>query len=173
MKTSILLLLIISYANTFSQLPYQSHSEVDKSIFIEIANDLEKNKIEAIPLQIDKQIGNISSKRTAIVEASPIIINSNATSTSFKESSLKSKVIVYPNPTSRFVNVDLSGLKKKNTNIKIQNYNSNGKLVRASQRTFNSKTKQIDLSKKAYGNYYIRILDGDKLLTIEKVILYK
>ena len=168
MKISILLLLIISYANTFSQLPYQSHSEVDKSIFVEIAKDLEKNKIEAIPLQIDKQIGNISSKRTAVVEASP-----NATSTSFKESSLKSKVIVYPNPTSRFVNVDLSGLKKKNTNIKIQIYNSNGKLVRASQRTFNSKTKQIDLSKKAYGNYYIRILDGDKLLTIEKVILYK
>jgi len=93
-----------------------------------------------------------------------IIISVNEDCANTDISSLENEMVVYPNPTTGLINVELTGLISKSLSI-ISVYNLNGVIV-YSKRIENSLKsnflkEQINLSKFAKGVYFVRIVNDN------------
>lgn len=71
---------------------------------------------------------------------------------------------ISPNPTSDIVRCDLNGL----NNVRLQVLDIYGKLLM--EQTVTNSAAEIDLSDKASGVYFLRVVDGHNVLTTQKVI---
>jgi plastocyanin len=74
-------------------------------------------------------------------------------------------VLIYPNPTSNSLTIDLANLTGVDTIIKI--YDSSGKLV---LEKMSSSTQQIDLSAYAKGLYTLELANSDKVIRTQVVV---
>lgn len=73
-------------------------------------------------------------------------------------------ISVSPNPTSDIVRCSLNGL----NNVRLQVLDLYGKLLM--EQTITNSAAEIDLSDKASGVYFLRVVDGHNVLTTQKVI---
>ena len=71
---------------------------------------------------------------------------------------------ISPNPTSDIVRCDLNGL----NNVRLQVLDIYGKLLM--EQTVTNSAAEINLSDKASGVYFLRVVDGNNILTTQKVI---
>ena len=71
---------------------------------------------------------------------------------------------ISPNPTSDIVRCELNGL----NNVRLQVLDIDGKLLM--EQTITNSAAEIDLSDKASGIYFLRVVDGNNVLTTQKVI---
>ncbi len=71
---------------------------------------------------------------------------------------------ISPNPTSDIVRCNLNGL----NNVRLQVLDIYGKLLM--EQTVTNSAAEIDLSDKASGVYFLRVVDGNNVLTTQKVI---
>ena len=87
------------------------------------------------------------------------------TSTSNTGISENSKLLsISPNPTTDIVRCNLNGL----NNVRLQVLDIYGKLLM--EQTITNSAAEIDLSDKASGIYFLRVVDGNNVLTTQKVI---
>ena len=87
------------------------------------------------------------------------------TSTSHTGISENSNLLsISPNPTSDIVRCNLNGL----SNVRLQVLDIYGKLLM--EQTITNSAAEIDLSDKASGIYFLRVVDGNNVLTTQKVI---
>ena len=70
------------------------------------------------------------------------------------------KVIVFPNPTSNYININIDNISK------IEIYNNSGLLVLFSKQT------HIDISKLKPGLYFVKIFDMEQNCHLEKILKY-
>ncbi len=98
--------------------------------------------------------------------ASDIFIDDiTITSTSHTGISEHSNLLsISPNPTSDIVRCELNGL----NNVRLQVLDIYGKLLM--EQTITNSAAEIDLSDKASGIYFLRVVDGNNILTTQKVI---
>lgn len=92
------------------------------------------------------------------------IISSCGLPTSVKNDVKKSNLLVYPNPFSAQFNINYS---TKNNNATLEVYNILGERILS--QSIQQDVTTIDLSSQKKGIYFIRIVDGENLLT-QKVI---
>ena len=87
------------------------------------------------------------------------------TSTSHTGISENSHILsISPNPTNDIVRCDLNGL----NNVRLQVLDIYGKLLM--EQTVTNSAAEINLSDKASGVYFLRVVDGNNVLTTQKVI---
>ena len=87
------------------------------------------------------------------------------TSTSNTGISENSNILsISPNPTTDIVRCNLNGL----NNVRLQVLDINGKLLM--EQNVTDSAAEINLSDKASGVYFLRVLDGNHVLTTQKVI---
>ncbi|MBV9963157.1 MAG: leucine-rich repeat domain-containing protein [Parafilimonas sp.] len=83
---------------------------------------------------------------------------------------ISSKIAVYPNPASNFVYLDLPQQLSQNAVVVV--FNMNGKSV-LQQNISNGYHTQINISGLAQGNYYLMVLQNDKVITKRSFIVAK
>ena len=69
-------------------------------------------------------------------------------------------VVVFPNPTSGQLSIDLSQVQAQNTNIRV--YNVVGEVVAAQQANGGTQLVQLDLSNQARGMYFVEVTANGK-----------
>ncbi len=82
-----------------------------------------------------------------------------------KESLMPSGMLVSPNPTNGLLNISFNTIPQ---NTKIELYNSIGALVLTEQ--INNKTNTINLSDLSSGIYFMKVLEGNKVVAVKKVV---
>ena len=92
-------------------------------------------------------------------------IDESCTGTLSNSEMTSSNILVYPNPTSNNLTIDLGHLNGINTTIKL--YDSSSKLVLEKQST---STLMLDVSGFAKGMYTVEILTGDQVLRSQVII---
>lgn len=76
------------------------------------------------------------------------------------------EILIYPNPFSQKITLTIL---KNNTVIKsISIYNLNGKLVHKEE--YNSNTINVNLNQYNNGIYFVRIIDNNGNVTVQKII---
>jgi hypothetical protein len=82
-----------------------------------------------------------------------------------KESLVNMGVLINPNPTNGLLNVNFNSAQQ---NIKIELYNSIGALVLTENTV--SKMNTINLSDLSTGIYFIKVLEGNEIIVVQKVV---
>jgi uncharacterized repeat protein (TIGR03803 family) len=82
-----------------------------------------------------------------------------------KESLMCNNILVSPNPTNGILNISFNTLPQ---NTKIELYNSIGALVLSE--TMGNKTNLINTSGLSSGMYFIKVLEGDKVIAVKKIV---
>ena len=82
-----------------------------------------------------------------------------------KESLISGGMLVSPNPTNGLLNISFSTVPK---NTKIELYNSIGALVLTEQ--MSNKTNAINMSELSSGIYFMKVLEGNKVVAVKKVV---
>ena len=80
--------------------------------------------------------------------------------------------MIYPNPTSDLVNVQLTINNEQLEGIDIQLFDVYGRLLDIVEtgRAPSSKTAQIDLSRYAQGVYFVKAVSEGKVIAVKKVV---
>ncbi len=80
------------------------------------------------------------------------------------------QITIYPNPTLNYVNIKINILQSSNYSLIV--YNSLGKKINNFDYYFNKGLQniQLDLSNYPVGVYFIKIINGEKLLINQKII---
>jgi len=86
-------------------------------------------------------------------------------SVGIKESVMIGNVLVSPNPTNGFLNISFGAIP---SNTKIELYNSIGALVLTEAIT--NKNNTINVSDLSSGMYFMKVLEGDKVIAVQKVV---
>jgi hypothetical protein len=82
-----------------------------------------------------------------------------------KESLLNGNVLISPNPTNGILNISFNTIPQ---NTKIELYNSIGALVLSE--TMNNKTNAINVMDLSSGIYFMKVLEGNKVVAVKKVV---
>jgi hypothetical protein len=82
-----------------------------------------------------------------------------------KESLISGGMLVSPNPTNGLLNISFNTIPQ---NTKIELYNSIGALVLSE--TMNNKTNAINVMDLSSGIYFMKVLEGNKVVAVKKVV---
>ena len=85
-----------------------------------------------------------------------------------KEISMNENVQISPNPTKDILNITLTTLSQ---NTKIEIYNTVGALVITE--SLNNKTSSINIADLSNGLYFLKVLEGNKVVAVKKVVKEK
>lgn len=86
-------------------------------------------------------------------------------SVGIKESVLSGNMLISPNPTNGLVNITFNTISQ---NTKIELYNSIGALVLTEAMI--NKNNTINMSDLSNGMYFMKVLEGNKVITVKKVV---
>ena len=86
-------------------------------------------------------------------------------SVGIKESLISGNVLISPNPTNGVLNISFNAIPQ---NAKIEVYNSIGALVLTE--AMNNKNNTINLSDLNSGIYFMKVLEGNKVVAVKKVV---
>lgn len=124
---------------------------------------------------IEIPIGNVTGGRVVAhkdqVEVEALVAEGKITVTQINVThvyadELFSDILVYPNPASTHVNIDLSAY---SSDFKVELYAPSGKLI--SRRESASEIVNLELHNLQKGMYYLRIFSGEKLASSFKLII--
>ena len=87
------------------------------------------------------------------------------TSVGVKETLTNGNVFIYPSPTNGLLNINFSTIPQ---NTKIEIYSTLGALVM--QETLNDKNNIINISNLSSAVYYMKVLEGNKVVAVKKII---
>ncbi|HRG01911.1 MAG TPA: T9SS type A sorting domain-containing protein [Bacteroidia bacterium] len=87
------------------------------------------------------------------------------TSVGVKENLMNGNVFIYPSPTNGLLNINFATIP---LNTKIEIYNALGAVVM--QETLNGKNNTINISNLSCAVYYMKVLDGNKVVAVKKVV---
>lgn len=76
-----------------------------------------------------------------------------------------SSLSVYPNPTSNFLNIEFLNIPEKGV---VELYNTIGELMFSEK--LNNKNNAINTSQLNYGMYYIRVVENNKVIALQKIV---
>lgn len=76
-----------------------------------------------------------------------------------------SSLSVYPNPTSNFLNIEFLNIPDKGV---VELYNTIGELMFSEK--LNNKNNTINTSQLNYGMYYIRVVENNKVIALQKIV---
>jgi len=83
--------------------------------------------------------------------------------TGIKENNSSSNILVYPNPASSILNINLSALKGKSSTIKI--FDAQGKLLQEVKNVINNIATSIDIDDFAKGYYILNVVSNSETIT--------
>ena len=84
--------------------------------------------------------------------------------------SFVAQIAVYPNPTSKKITISSEGIAK---DLKVNIYNSVGKLVRLARMNSVDKPYDVQVTDLANGIYFVKLIDGEKVVETKKLIVAK
>jgi len=87
------------------------------------------------------------------------------TSVGIKESLMSGDFLISPNPTNGLLNISFGAIP---SNTKIELYNSIGALVLTEAIT--NKNNTVNVSDLSSGMYFMKVLEGDKVIAVQKVV---
>jgi uncharacterized delta-60 repeat protein len=82
-----------------------------------------------------------------------------------KEMSINGDVLISPNPTNGLLNISFNAMPQ---NIRIELYNSLGALVLSEP--MNNKTNTINTTGLSSGMYFMKVMEGDRVVEVKKVV---
>ena len=95
-----------------------------------------------------------------------IVTLSVSTCTELKSNIINSEdMLLFPNPTNSILNVSFNTIPQ---NTKIELYNSIGALILSE--TMSNKTNTVNLSELSSGIYFMKVLEGNKVIAVKKII---
>lgn len=129
----------------------------------QIKSNLSTDEVLNIGLSQAKQ-SDASGVITALASGTGTLMALGA-SVGVKESLMSGGMMISPNPTNGIFNISFNTITQ---NTKIELYNSIGALVLTEQ--INNKTNTINLSDLSSGIYFMKVLEGNKVVAVKKVV---
>ena len=87
------------------------------------------------------------------------------TSVGVKENIFSENILISPNPTNGVLNISFSTIPQ---DTKIEVYNCIGALVLTE--AMNNKNNTINVGELSSGMYFMKVLDGNKVVAVKKVV---